>query len=141
MDIPRFHLAFPVHNLEQARAFYVDTLGCGTGRHSDKWIDFDLYGHQVVAHLAPEDCRPVKENKVDGDQVPSRHFGVILPWEKWKELSNIIRDKNIDFLIEPRVRFKDSSGEQGTFFISDPSGNILEFKTFKNDNDVFKNFN
>ena len=141
MNIPRFHLAFPVHDLEQARVFYVDTLGCGTGRHSDKWIDFDLYGHQIVAHLAPEDCRPVKENKVDGDQVPSRHFGVILSWKKWKELSNIIIDKNIDFLIEPRVRFKDSSGEQGTFFISDPSGNVLEFKTFKNDNDVFKKYN
>ena len=79
MDIPRFHLAFPVHDLEQARAFYVDTLGCGTGRLSDKWIDFDLYGHQVVAHLAPEDCRPVKENKVDGDQIPVSYTHLTLP--------------------------------------------------------------
>ena len=103
MDIPRFHLAFPVHNLEQARVFYVDTLGCGTGRHSDKWIDFDLYGHQVVAHLAPEDCRAGNKNEVDGDHVPSSHFGVILLWEKWKELSEIIINKEIEFLIKPNL--------------------------------------
>ena len=141
MDIPRFHLAFPVHDLKMARAFYVDILGCGTGRYSDKWIDFDLYGHQIVAHLAPEDCRPGNKNEVDGDHVPSSHFGVILLWEKWKELSEIIINKEIEFLIKPKVRFKDSYGEQGTFFISDPSGNVLEFKTFRNDDDIFKNFN
>jgi hypothetical protein len=139
MDIPRFHLAFPVHDLEMARGFYVDLLGCGIGRQSDKWMDFDLYGHQVVAHLSPEDCI-VKKNEVDGDQVPSRHFGVILPRDKWEELCEMIKKNAVEFLIEPRIRFKDSSGEQGTFFIADPSGNALEFKTFKNDADIFKRF-
>ena len=139
MDIPRFHLAFPVHDLKMARAFYVDVLGCGTGRYSDKWIDFDLYGHQIVAHLAPEDCVTTRKYEVDGDFVPSRHFGVILMWNKWEQLSNIIKQRGISFLIEPRIRFKGRPGEQGTFFISDPSGNILEFKTFRNDDEVFKN--
>ena len=140
MDIPRFHLAFPVHDLELARGFYADLLGCGIGRQSEKWMDFDLYGHQVVAHLSPDDCRVTKRNEVDGDQVPSRHFGVILPWDKWEGLIEMIKGKSVEFLIEPRIRFKDSPGEQGTFFIADPSGNTLEFKTFKNDSDVFKRF-
>lgn len=140
MDIPRFHLAFPVHDLELARGFYADLLGCGIGRQSEKWMDFNLYGHQVVAHLSPEDCIVTKRNEVDGDQVPSRHFGVILPWDKWEGLIEMIKGKSVAFLIEPRIRFKDSPGEQGTFFIADPSGNTLEFKTFKNDSDVFKRF-
>ena len=140
MDIPRFHLAFPVHDLDQARNFYADLLGCGIGRESNQWIDFDLYGHQIVAHLSPEDCKISKRNMVDGDKVPSRHFGVILPWKKWKELCEMIKEKTIDFLIEPKIRFKDASGEQGTFFIEDPSGNTLEFKTFKNDKDIFRKF-
>ena len=139
MAIPRFHLAFPVHDLKMARTFYVDVLGCGTGRHSDKWIDFDLYGHQIVAHLAPDDCRKITKNEVDGDLVPSNHFGVILTWNKWEQLSNIIKQRGMSFLIDPRIRFKGKPGEQGTFFISDPSGNTLEFKTFRNDDDVFKN--
>jgi len=140
MDIPRFHLAFPVHDLEMARGFYADLLGCGIGRQSDNWMDFDLYGHQVVAHLSPEDCIVTKNNEVDGDQVPSRHFGVILPWDKWEELCETIKKNAVEFLIEPRIRFKDSPGEQGTFFIADPSGNALEFKTFKNDANIFKRF-
>ena len=140
MDIPRFHLAFPVHDLELARGFYADLLGCGIGRQSEKWMDFNLYGHQVVAHLSPDDCIVTKRNEVDGDQVPSRHFGVILPWDKWEGLIEMIKGKSVEFLIEPRIRFKDSPGEQGTFFIADPSGNTLEFKTFKNDGDVFKRF-
>ena len=140
MDIPRFHLAFPVHDLDQARNFYADLLGCGIGRESHQWIDFDLYGHQIVAHLSPKDCKITKRNMVDGDKVPSMHFGVILPWKKWKELCEMIKEKTIDFLIEPKIRFKDASGEQGTFFIEDPSGNTLEFKTFKNDIDIFRKF-
>tara|TARA_B100001175_G_C19205248_1_gene493299 strand:+ start:253 stop:678 length:426 start_codon:yes stop_codon:yes gene_type:complete len=141
MGVPRFHLAFPVNDLERAKDFYVGILGCSIGRHSDKWMDFDLYGHQIVAHLAPEDCVTTRKYEVDGDFVPSRHFGVILMWNKWEQLSNIIKQKGISFLIEPRIRFKGRPGEQGTFFISDPSGNALEFKTFRNDDDIFKNFN
>ena len=138
MNIPRFHLAFPVHDLEKAKTFYTSTLGCPLGRESDNWIDFNLYGHQVVAHLSPKDCINTKTNPVDGDSIPARHFGVILPWAEWEELCKILISQNIEFLIKPRIRFKNVTGEQGTFFIQDPSGNALEFKSFKNDNDVFK---
>ena len=138
MNIPRFHLAFPVHDLKEAKSFYTSTLGCPLGRESDNWIDFDLYGHQVVAHLSPKDCINTKSNPVDGDSIPARHFGVILPWADWEELCKILISRNIEFLIKPRIRFKNVSGEQGTFFIQDPSGNALEFKSFKNDKDVFK---
>ena len=138
MNIPRFHLAFPVHDLEKAKSFYTSTLGCPLGRESDNWIDFNLYGHQVVAHLSPKDCMNTKTNPVDGDSIPARHFGVILPWAEWEELCKILISRNIEFLIKPRIRFKNVSGEQGTFFIQDPSGNALEFKSFKNDKDVFK---
>ena len=138
MNIPRFHLAFPVHDLEKAKTFYTSTLGCPLGRESDNWIDFNLYGHQVVAHLSPKDCMNTKTNPVDGDSIPARHFGVILPWAEWEELCKILIGQNIEFLIKPRIRFKNVSGEQGTFFIQDPSGNALEFKSFKNDNDIFK---
>ncbi len=138
MNIPRFHLAFPVHDLEKAKTFYTSTLGCPLGRESDNWIDFNLYGHQVVAHLSPKDCMNTKTNPVDGDSIPARHFGVILPWAEWEELCKILISQNIEFLIKPRIRFKNVPGEQGTFFIQDPSGNALEFKSFKNDKDVFK---
>jgi len=138
MNIPRFHLAFPVHDLEKAKTFYASTLGCPLGRESDNWIDFNLYGHQVVAHLSPKDCMNTKTNPVDGDSIPARHFGVILPWAEWEELCKILISQNIEFLIKPRIRFKNVPGEQGTFFIQDPSGNALEFKSFKNDKDVFK---
>ena len=138
MNIPRFHLAFPVHDLEKAKAFYTSTLGCPLGRESDNWIDFNLYGHQVVAHLSPKDCMNTKTNPVDGDSIPARHFGVILPWAEWEELCKILISQNIEFLIKPRIRFENVPGEQGTFFIQDPSGNALEFKSFKNDKDVFK---
>ena len=138
MNIPRFHLAFPVHDLEKAKTFYTSTLGCPLGRESDNWIDFNLYGHQVVAHLSPKDCINTKTNPVDGDSIPARHFGVILPWAEWEELCKILISRNIEFLIKPRIRFENVPGEQGTFFIQDPSGNALEFKSFKNDNDVFK---
>ena len=138
MNIPRFHLAFPVHDLEKAKTFYASTLGCPLGRESDNWIDFNLYGHQVVAHLSPKDCMNTKTNPVDGDSIPARHFGVILPWAEWEELCKILISQNIEFLIKPRIRFKNVPGEQGTFFIQDPSGNALEFKSFKNDNDIFK---
>ena len=138
MNVPRFHVAFPVHDLEKAREFYTMTFGCTLGRESKKWIDFNLYGHQIVAHLSPEDCTETKTNSVDNDEVPSRHFGVILPWSEWEELCRKIKNSGIKFLIEPRKRFKNNLGEQGTFFIKDPSGNVLEFKSFENENNIFK---
>tara|TARA_Y100001980_G_scaffold33170_1_gene11233 strand:+ start:112 stop:537 length:426 start_codon:yes stop_codon:yes gene_type:complete len=138
MRIPRFHLAFPVNDLEKSRNFYTDVLGCSMGRESDKWIDFNLYGHQIVAHLSPDDCERYGTNIVDGDKIPARHFGVILSWVEWERLCNRIKNMTIDFFIKPKVRFKGEPGEQGTFFIKDPSGNILEFKSFKDDGMVFQ---
>ena len=135
---PKFHLAFPVHNLELSREFYTKVLGCTLGRESDNWIDYNFYGHQVVAHLSPDDCTDPRTNLVDGDQIPARHFGVILPWNQWIDLCEKIKNDDVNFLIEPRKRFKNRAGEQGTFFIQDPSGNVLEFKSFKNDSDVFR---
>ena len=138
--MPRFHIAFPVHNLESAREFYVNVLGCDTGRESDSWIDFDLYGHQIVAHLSPDDCSPVSTNPVDKDDIPCRHFGVILEWGEWEVLQNRIKMLKHKFLVKPKIRFKSKPGEQGTFFVNDPSCNALEFKSFKNDSMVFEKF-
>ena len=138
MDIPRFHIAFPVNNLKSTKDFFTKVLGCSLGRESDKWIDFNMYGHQVVAHFSPEDCIKSNVNKVDGDRVSCRHFGVILPWDKWKKLREKIKNKKIGFMIKPKIRFKNLKGEQGTFFLKDPSGNVLEFKSFKNDSMVFE---
>ena len=136
-SIPRFHIAFPVHDLDKAREFYVNVLGCNTGRESDKWIDFNLYGHQIVAHLSNE-LNLSKTNIVDGEKIPIRHFGVILTYNKWDELVKRLEKENIKFLIKPQIRFKGVKGEQKTFFIKDPDGNALEFKTFKNDSNIFK---
>lgn len=133
----RFHLAFPVRDLAEARSFYGGLLGCGEGRSSPDWIDFDLYGHQIVAHLAPDDCGGAAENAVDGKPVPVRHFGVILAWEAWHELAERLRKAGVQFLIEPYVRFEGAPGEQATLFFLDPSGNALEFKAFRDDRDVF----
>ena len=138
MDIPRFHIAFPVNNLKSTRDFFTKVLGCSLGRESDKWIDFNMYGHQVVAHFSPEDCIKSNVNKVDGDMFSCRHFGVILPWDKWKKLREKIKYKKIGFMIKPKIRFKNLKGEQGTFFLKDPSGNVLEFKSFKNASTVFE---
>ena len=136
----RFHLAFPVNNLITTKDFYEKILNCKIGRESKNWVDFNLYGHQIVAHLAPQECSDVNSNKVDEDQIPCRHFGVILDWHEWEELYKKLDLLKINFLINPKIRFKNKYGEQGTFFIKDPSGNVLEFKTFKNDADVFKKF-
>ena len=138
MHIPRFHLAFPIHDLESARKFYMNVLGCSLGRESNKWIDFNLFGHQIVAHLSPKDYDSVRTNVVDGDNVPARHFGVILSWNEWESLCNRIKDSGVQFLIKPRIRFKNAKGEQGTFFITDPSDNALEFKSFKHDSMIFE---
>lgn len=125
-----FHLAFPVHDLEVARAFYGGVLGCPEGRSSPEWIDFDLYGHQVVAHLAPQECRLAATGQVDGDAVPVRHFGVVLPMAEWQALADRLTAAGTKFIIEPHIRFKGLAGEQATFFFLDPSGNALEFKAF-----------
>jgi len=137
MTIRPFHLAFPVHDLDAARAFYGGLLGCPEGRSSPEWIDFDLYGHQVVAHLAPDEARPASTNAVDGDQVPVRHFGVVLPMPEWEALAARLRAAGVRFVIEPHVRFKGEVGEQATMFFLDPSGNALEFKAFKDLKSLF----
>jgi extradiol dioxygenase family protein len=127
---PLFHLAFPVHDLAQSRAFYGDLLGCPEGRSSDAWVDFNFFGHQVVAHLAPEESQPAARNEVDGDDVPVRHFGVILSMDQWHALADKLKAASTRFIIEPHIRFKGLPGEQATMFFLDPSGNALEFKAF-----------
>ena len=131
-----FHLAFPVDNLEKTREFYTKVLGCNEGRSSDRWIDFDMYGHQVVAHLIDK-VENVQTNPVDGDDVPASHFGVILNLEDWEELADRLKKIDMDFIIEPHIRFKGETGEQATMFFLDPCGNALEFKAFKNDDMIF----
>jgi len=132
-----FHLAFPVHDLGAAREFYGDLLGCPEGRSSDEWVDFDLYGHQVVAHLAPDEARRASTNAVDGDNVPVRHFGVVLPMPEWEALAQRLTAAGTSFIIEPHVRFKGQVGEQATMFLYDPCGNALEFKAFADRSQLF----
>jgi uncharacterized protein len=133
---PRFHLAFPVHDLEAARGFYQDLLGCEVGRESSRWIDFDFRGHQITAHLAdPGD--EAAANPVDGDRVPVRHFGLILARGDWEALAKRLQQAGTPFLIEPRVRFEGRPGEQATMFVRDPSGNALEFKSFADEAAIF----
>lgn len=135
MSTQPFHLAFPVHDLEEARKFYAGLLGCPTGRESNEWIDFDLYGHQIVAHLSPEEAAAAT-NRVDGEDVPVRHFGVILEWSQWEKLAARLQGK-VRFVIEPGIRFKGQVGEQATMFFKDPSGNALEFKAFRDQRSIF----
>lgn len=141
---PRFHLAFPVHDLAAARHFYGGVLGCREGRSSESWVDFDLYGHQIVAHLDPNARAPGEgqaldgaTNTVDTKEVPLRHFGLIVGWERWERLAQHLKDQAADFLIDPYIRFEGKAGEQGTFFVRDPSGNALEFKSFRDPDMVF----
>ena len=133
-----FHLAFPVLNLEKAENWYTNILGCSIGRKSDDWIDFNLFGHQIVAHLT-DNITTENINHVDGNSVPIRHFGVILSVSVWNELVVRLEKLKIDFLIKPHVRFKNLKGEQHTLFIKDPDGNALEFKAFKSDDMIFDN--
>jgi len=133
-----FHLAFPVSDLSRTRQFFCDLLQCELGRECEHWIDFNLYGHQITAHLAPELCQSSASSLVDGEQVPVRHFGVVLQWEQWRELADRLTEHLGEFLIEPQIRFKGLAGEQGTFFIKDPSGNALEFKSFKDPAKLFE---
>jgi len=138
--IPPFHLAIPVHNLEECRVFYRDILNCKEGRSSEHWVDFNFYGHQLVIHYKPKDeNNDLHTNPVDGKSVPIPHFGVVLPWKTFHELSVLIKQKSINFIIEPYIRFEGQVGEQATMFFKDPSGNALEFKAFKNSNQLFAN--
>ena len=137
MTLRPFHLAFPVHDLDAARAFYGGTLGCPEGRSSDHWIDFDLFGHQIVAHLDPAAKAGAVENAVDGHKVPVPHFGVVLTMDDWTSLSERVAAAGVRFGIAPHVRFKGEVGEQATMFFCDPSGNALEFKAFAQDAMLF----
>ncbi len=127
---PVFHLAIPVDDLVKAEAFYGDLIGCARGRRSESWIDFDFFGHQLVTHLAPEECGRAETNAVDGHDVPVRHFGVVMDPADWRALADRLEAAGVDFIIEPNVRFAGQPGEQGTFFLLDPAGNALEFKCF-----------
>ena len=132
-----FHLAIPVSNLEEARVFYRDLLGCVEGRSSNHWVDLDFFGHQLVIHVKENSQEKKVSNPVDGHNVPIPHFGVVLPLETFEQLSERLQQNNIKFIIEPYTRFKGEVGEQATMFFEDPSGNALEFKAFKNINQLF----
>ncbi|CAN5575262.1 VOC family protein [soil metagenome] len=134
---PRFHLAFVVDDLAAARTFYGEVLGCREGRSSETWVDFDLYGHQIVAHLDPAGRRTAATNPVDGHDVPVPHFGVLLQPAPWHELAERLRAAATTFVVEPHTRFAGEPGEQYTMFMLDPAGNALEFKAFADDAQVF----
>ena len=137
MAISPFHVAIPVWDVELARAFYRDVLNCPEGRSDEKWVDFDLYGHQFVIHYKPKSDNETHTNDVDGHNVPVPHYGVVLEWEDWEALAQRLKDHNIQFVIEPYIRFKGLPGEQATMFFLDPCGNALEFKAFKDLNQMF----
>lgn len=133
---PPFHLAFPVDDLTAARRFYGGLLGCREGRSAEDWVDFDFYGHQIVAHRTKE-IVTVASNAVDGDDVPVRHFGVVLDMAQWHSIARRLKDAGVEFIIEPHVRFAGQPGEQATLFVRDPSGNALEFKAFADPERLF----
>ncbi len=137
IELRPFHLAIPVHDLQECRVFYNQIMGFKEGRSDDKWVDFNFYGHQVVIHETGQKMN-VKVNHVDGHNVPVPHFGVVLSMEYWNELADRLRSKNIQFVIEPYIRFKGKVGEQATMFFLDPSGNALEFKAFKSLENLFE---
>ncbi|HET7604726.1 MAG TPA: VOC family protein [Sphingomicrobium sp.] len=137
MGLPPFHLAFPVDDLAAARRFYGELLGCAEGRSADEWVDFDLHGHQIVAHLAPEEARIRATNRVDGDEVPVPHFGIVLRMKEWKALAARLEQAGVEFVIAPTVRFEGQTGEQATMFFLDPAGNALEFKAMADPTKLF----
>ena len=137
MTLAPFHLAIPVDDLGKADVFYGQVMGCAKGRRSDRWIDFNFFGHQLVTHLAPEECGRAVTNEVDGKQVPAKHFGVVLSPKDWKALAQRLETAGVEFIIEPGIRFKGEPGEQGTFFFLDPAGNALEFKYFEDSTQLF----
>lgn len=137
MSLHPFHLAFPVDDLAAARRFYGETLGCPEGRSAERWVDFDLHGHQLVAHLAPELVKGRSSNPVDGEDVPVPHFGLVLSMEEWKALAQRLEEAGTDFVIPPTVRFAGQPGEQATMFLLDPAGNALEFKAMADPEKLF----
>ena len=132
-----FHLAIPVKEINETRYFYKDILGCEEGRSSDHWVDFNFFGHQLVIHIDSSKANILNENSVDGKSVPVPHFGIVLDWDVFENFEKKIRNK-VEFIIEPYIRFEGQAGEQKTMFFKDPSGNALEFKTFKNINQLFE---
>ena len=139
MSPPPFHLAFPVADLAQARAFYGGLLGCAEGRSDAEWIDFNFYGHQIVAYLAPREAGRSETSSVDGDAVPVRHFGLVLPMPEWEQMRDRLVAAGVKFIIEPQLRFQGTIGEQAAMFFLDPSGNAIEFKAFKDPSKLFAN--
>ena len=137
MALPPFHLAFPVDDLHAARAFYVGVLGCGEGRSSAQWIDFDFHGHQIVAHLVAGGAKDAGSNPVDGHGVPVPHFGLVLPMDQWQALAARLTAANTEFVIAPTIRFKGQPGEQATLFFRDPAGNAIEIKAFADPAQLF----
>ena len=135
MDSP-FHLAFPVSDIKTTRTFYTEILGCSVGREAERWIDFNFFGHQISAHLM-DSIEDSPTNLVDGESVPARHFGLVLEWNVWHQLVENLNKKDVTYLIKPTIRFKGEVGEQSTCFITDPSGNALEFKSFKDREQLF----
>ncbi|MGQ0560057.1 MAG: VOC family protein [Sphingosinicella sp.] len=135
-NLPPFHLAFPVHDLAAARAFYGGLLGCREGRSASHWVDFDFFGHQIVAHLSG-DAKPATHNPVDGDEVPVPHFGAVLAMEDWRALAARLEAAGTDFVIEPKIRFEGGAGEQATMFFRDPSGNAIELKAMRDPANLF----
>ena len=136
-NISPFHIAIPVHNLQECRTFYHEILGCEEGRSSDHWVDFNLFGHQLVIHYKPKSEEALHTNPVDGKNVPVPHYGVVLPWETFESFSAQLQEKGIEFVIEPYIRFEGEVGEQATLFFLDPAGNALEFKAFRNIDQLF----
>ena len=135
--LPPFHLAFPVDDLEEARRFFCELLGCSVGRTSDRWADFNFFGHQISAHLVDATERS-EVNAVDGDAVPVRHFGVILTLSEWRALRIKLESSDAEFIIEPKVRFEGQAGEQATMFVKGPSRNAIEFKAFDDAQRIFE---
>ena len=137
MSVSPFHIAIPVHNLSECRTFYRDVLNCEEGRSSDHWVDFNLFGHQLVIHYKPQSDTDLHTNPVDGKDVPVPHYGVVLPWDQFQLLADDLRLKGVAFIIEPYIRFEGEVGEQATMFFKDPAGNALEFKAFKDLDQLF----
>lgn len=136
-NLSPFHLAIPVNNIAKCKIFYKEILGCNEGRSSDNWVDFDLFGHQLVIHYHESNNKNLHTNPVDGKDVPIPHFGVILEWENFKRFSSKLEKKGVEFIIKPYIRFEGEPGEQATMFFKDPSGNALEFKSFKDSSQIF----
>ena len=136
-NVSPFHIAIPVHNLEDCRQFYRDVLNCEEGRSSDHWVDFNLFGHQLVIHYKPKTTEDLHTNAVDGKDVPVPHYGIVLPWEEFHNFANHLKAKSVHLIIEPYIRFEGQVGEQATMFFKDPSGNALEFKAFKDISQLF----